>query len=221
MDLNSYSYSYSYLESRLQQTNERVSNAETALQTHSGRLDKTDQEVTILEKSVNILESTLTNLINTLSSIPPTLKQKSKDMTDYLSNKIEEYRKTIKGDEQDSNGEMVHVKELHAELLDRLRKDNPVMYCIVVQAADCLTQPTTQQTYLKCNNNVYQCFSVDPSYPNQAIVYIANLLLIEKYASSNNVTFIPSQNQLSSLQTHRDTFKSREEIAQWFNSAKP
>ena len=178
-----------------------------------------------LKVQVDTLEETVKNIVNTLTSIPAIITTKSTEAADYLATKIDEYRKTMKGENQDNNSEMIMVKELHAKLLTELRSKNPSLYCTIVKIAYCYQskiQPiptsTDQVKYLKCPDPTLN-FSCTSLMAPKLLILTINLLQLDKYIKKNkqNETGLQLTNEILQKIILLDVVANEEQIASTMN----
>jgi hypothetical protein len=149
----------------------------------------------ILEETVNKLGITVSDIVATISAFPSRFVGSSKDTADHIAGKIEEYRKVIKGENQNEQDELFYIKDSHADFLDRMRSDNPNLYCMFVQLIDCYNNMETvpkKYQYLKCGNQSIVC---PVSSPKNVMIMITNIALI--FAKGGNRSPIELQRVFS------------------------
>lgn len=132
----------------------------------------------LLEETVNKLGITVSSIVATMSAFPSKFVASSKDTADHVAGKIEEYRKVIKGESQSDKDEMFYIKDLHGEFLDKMRNDNPNLYCMFVQLIDCYNNMESvpkKYQYLKCGNQAVVC---PVSSQKNVMIMIINVALI-------------------------------------------
>jgi len=185
--------------------------------------NKVDNLQYIFNNHNDVLKSLKSQLINVLSkikSIPGEVTIRSKVAVDSIADKIDQYRKVMNGSsDSGSKDEMFVVNESHAALLNKLRKENIPLYCILVKSADILYPESLVNTpipYLKCDSSLEYIKLLEP---RRQIMFVANILLVNAYLNKtiqNN--FVPSLAQLESLKNRQQVFLNDNEIGQWISN---
>ena len=201
----------------VQQYDQRLLNIENSIA--STRLNMTTLH-TSQETRLNFLQSIITNsedrlafFIKRIRQIPDELLIRSKSATDLIADKIDDYRKVMKGEKGGTadKDEMFIVTEKHAVLLNKLRKENVPLYCLLVQSADAIFPESLLNQnipYLKCTNQRPLILS------NQKLqqVFVCNFLLL-------NARSIPiTEKLIQALKSETLVFPSDDAMSQWVSA---
>jgi len=199
---------------------DRFNKIETDFTTEKVKNDKLnliqDSRLTMLQTLLTNTERRFMTVFNRLRKIPDELLIRTKTATDSIADKIDDYRKVMKGEKGDNTAkdEMFIIKEKHAVLLNKLRKENPLFYCVLVQSSDViLPESLLSQNlpYLKCNPELIQN-PISLQDPKQQTIFVCNLLLLN--SKSVDIT----SKILQALKTKVDIFPSDQQMDQWLSA---
>jgi len=176
----------------------------------------TSQEtrLNLLQSIISKSEDRFVSFIKTIRKIPDEILIRSISATDSIAEKIDDYRKVMKGEKGDNGqkDEMFIVNEKHASLLNKLRKENTLMYCLLVQSADAIFPESLLNEnipYLKCKGTEPPVVLGDAKLQ---LIFVCNLLLLNAQSASLTSTSIQA------LKSQTEIFPTEDAINQWISA---
>lgn len=132
--------------------------------------------------TVTTMKTRFTSIIRKIINVPLTLRQNTVEATDNIASKLGEYRKVMKGEDQDNNQTedgFIMDKNI-IELLKETKSKNPALYCLLVSTGDCWKMGQPHNEYLKCGDGP-KCSLTDRG---EIIVFVLNLIMLYNHSKS-------------------------------------
>jgi len=171
--------------------------------------------MTAIVARMEAIQTSVKKALTAIYEFPATFKEKAMESSDFITERLGEYRKQMAGTSDSSNDTGMFIMDSrYNKMLNNMRKNNPDLYCLVAKIADCwATGSVLPSGYLKCANNATEC---PAPTKGQALVFVLNLFLIYKLDN----TIKPDAQYISTLANQTTILSSDDEVQAMVNRLK-
>ena len=149
-------------------------------------------------------------------ALPQELKKRTIDMTETIGEKIDAFGRAFRGDDQDNNdGDIFTMLSQHHAFIENVRKTNPVLYCVLINAAACWKSATyNPMDTLKCGAMAPALTCSQFASKDAVLTFVVNVILVHQQVEKQDKTFVPSTPLLTDI-LQKSTIMSPEEVTTW------